>query len=477
MFYELFLRSFADGNGDGIGDFKGATKRLDYLAELGITGIWLLPVMKSPSYHGYTVSDFYSINPSYGTIEDAREFLECAHAKGIKVILDMPLNHTAINHQWFLRALAGDKSHRKKYLWLERPEWLEARRHWDNQGVWSKLNGEYYYALFGPGSPDLNYENPELREEAKRILSFWLSLGFDGFRFDAAKHIFDFSTERGKCEYQHAKNLAFWKEMTEHCRKINPDAIFVSEVWDDPDVVDLYSSIFGIGFNFPLAYAIKESVMELNPNRMVEALYHVMNRYFEDVLQYSSGIFLTNHDMSRLLSYMKGDKEKAHLALSVLLTLPGIPFIYYGEELGMKGEYNEFANEAQLEPFPWFELGSGPMQTEWKAFTSNPPYSGTSYEVQSNESNSYFSKYKNILHFRKNNNWIDSAKILEVKAENNILFISVESKGKVALIVHNFDQKTVILDKKGNIVLINGELSEQKNSFSLGRMSSAMIEQ
>jgi len=475
MFYELFLRSFADGNGDGIGDFKGATEKLDYLAELGITGIWLLPIMKSPSYHGYTVSDFYSVNPAYGTLEDAKVFLERAHTKGMKVILDMPLNHTAITHPWFLKALSGDNRHRSKYLWLEKPEWLKARRPWDNQKVWSKLNGEYYYALFGPGSPDLNYENPELREEAKRILSFWLSLGFDGFRFDAAKHIFDFSKKTGKCEYQHERNIAFWKDLTEHCRKINPDAVFVSEVWDDPDIVDLYSTVFGIGFNFPLAYAIKENILVLNPGKLAEALYHVMNRYFGDEILYASGTFLTNHDMTRLLSYMKGDESKALLAFSVLTTLPGIPFIYYGEELGMKGEYNEFANEAQLEPFPWFELGSGPWQTEWKAFASNPPFSGLSYEVQGLTIHSYFSRVKNILHFRKKNSWIGNCKILEIKVKNNVLFLAVEVKGETTLFVHNFNPKAVILEKQGHATLINGELSEFENSISLERMSSAMI--
>ncbi|AKI97073.1 alpha-amylase family glycosyl hydrolase [Kosmotoga pacifica] len=475
MFYELFLRSFADGNGDGIGDFKGATGRLDYLMELGISGIWLLPIMKSPSYHGYTVSDFYSVNPVYGTLEDAREFLEQAHNRGIKVILDIPLNHTAITHPWFLKALEGDKKHREKYLWLEKSEWLKARRPWDAQEVWSKINGEYYYALFGPGSPDLNYETPDLWEEVKRILSFWLSIGFDGFRFDAAKHIFDFSKETGECEYQHERNISFWKEMTDYCRKLKPDIIFVSEVWDDPHVVDMYSSVFGIGFNFPLSYAIKENVLSLNPDKLAGALNHVMKKYFESERAYDYGTFLTNHDMTRLLSYMKDDEEKALLALSVLMTLPGVPFLYYGEELGMRGIYNEFANEAQLEPFPWYDMGYGPLQTEWKAQASNPPHSGLSYEVQSTKIDSYYSRFKKILSFRNRNRWLDSCRIQEIKADNGVLHIFLESDGETALFAHNFNREAVLLERRERAILINRELSETKNGILLGAMSSVLI--
>lgn len=473
MFYELYLRSFYDGNGDGLGDFSGAREQLDYIASLNVEGIWLLPVLQSPAYHGYSVTDFFNVNPVYGDLKDLRNFLIDAHKRELKVILDLPLNHTSPGHDWFLRALAGERPYRDWYLFLEREEWLNARRHWDGEQVWTNYSGQWVYTLFGPGSPDLNYESRSLWQQMKEVLTFWLSAGFDGFRFDAAKHIFDFSLEKGICEYQHSRNIAFWKEMTSHCRAISPDTIFISEVWDDARIVDMYSRIFGIGFNFPLAEDLKRAVLSRDGDSLVQSLKSDLKRNFRSKRSYESGNFLTNHDMTRLVSTMAGNKNLALFSLAVLLTLPGIPFFYYGEELGMEGVYDLFFNEEQLEPYLWYENGYGLGQTEWKALGKNKPHSGISYEAQFGKPGSYFERFKNILKFRKENEWLRFSTINNVTKKGGLIELSLGYNEKRLSIYHNLGRSKVSLEVKSEPLLLNGTLSKYRGKWRLGELSSA----
>ncbi len=476
MYYELLLRSFFDGNGDGIGDLKGATEKLKYIKETGFDGIWLMPIMSSTSYHGYSVTDFYKINPLYGTVKELQEFLNKAHELEMKVILDVPLNHVSVTSRWFLKALDGEKPYEDWFLWLENEEWFKAKRPWDDQPVWSEKKGKIFYCLFGSSCPDLNYDSETLNEEAKRILKYWLELGLDGFRFDAAKHIHDFSIEKGICEYQHEKNIQFWKNMCESCKEYKEDTIFVSEVWDDPDIVNKYSEIFGIGFNFPLSYVIKESVLKESPEHFSQNMKHVAFNAFDKERKYESGIFVTNHDMTRLVSELK-TKEKALLAISILLSLPGIPFIYYGEEMGMKGIYNELANEQQLEPFMWYEIGYGIGQTEWKAYSANPPFSYESFEIQSINTDSYYNQFKKILYFRNKFEYlIRNSYIEKIKIENNLLFIYSCFNDEKFATVHNLNKyKKHYRFSSDNIVKINGLANIKGNEVFIYPNSSILV--
>ncbi|MCB1058058.1 MAG: alpha-amylase, partial [Acidobacteria bacterium] len=191
VFYEIFVRSFADSDGDGIGDFKGLTAKLDYLndgdpattGDLGIEGIWLMPVFASPSYHGYDTTDYDAVNPEYGTLEDFETFLAEAHRRGIRVIVDLVLNHTSAQHPWFVASASSpDSPKRDWYEWSDTdPGWT---RPWGEPGAptWHEKNGAYYYGIFWSGMPDLNFRNPEVREEAKRLARQWLDRGVDGFR-------------------------------------------------------------------------------------------------------------------------------------------------------------------------------------------------------------------------------------------------------------------------------------------------------
>lgn len=200
--YEVFVLSFADGNGDGKGDFKGLTAKLDYLQDLGVNGVWLMPIMNSPSYHKYDVTDYKSIHPDYGTVDDFKNFVTEAHARNIKVIVDLILNHSGSDHPWFQSAMKDKTSpYRKYYVWAKkdsiRAQISKKATSFDSDNItqWHAVNGdtlsEHYYGFFYGGMPDLNFDNPKVKEEFIDIGKFWLNeMKVDGFRLDAAKHIF-----------------------------------------------------------------------------------------------------------------------------------------------------------------------------------------------------------------------------------------------------------------------------------------------
>lgn len=236
VFYEVFVRSFADSNGDGIGDFKGLTRKLDYLndgnpdtdSDLGIGGIWLMPINPSPSYHGYDVTDYRQINPDYGTLDDFREFLNEAHKRGIKVIMDLVVNHTSKEHPWFKEA-AADKSssYRDWYVWAEDSGTATSGSSAAGSGnPWHSVRGDHYLGIFWEGMPDLNFDNPKVRKEITATGQFWLKQGVDGFRLDAAKHIYeDLQTDKSQATTD--KNVAWWQEFRSGLKEVKPDAYLV----------------------------------------------------------------------------------------------------------------------------------------------------------------------------------------------------------------------------------------------------------
>ncbi|NUU95321.1 hypothetical protein XO10_03405 [Marinitoga sp. 1135] len=477
IFYELFVRSFFDSNDDGIGDLNGITQKLDYLQTLGIDGIWLLPIMKSASFHGYTIIDFYSINPLYGNFDDLKKLIKIAHEKNIKIILDIPINHTSVKCQWFQKAINGDKKYVDYYVWQNEKTDINEKRHWDNSPIWFKYKDKYFYGLFGSSSPDLNFENPELWEEMRGIFKFWLDLGIDGFRLDAAKHIFDYNIEKGKFEYQHEKTIKFWKEMVDYIKSINENSIIVSEIWDSPEVVKKYHGLFDIEFNFPLSYEIKDAVKFQDPHLLVKGIKNTLSHYIKGNVESVSGNFLTNHDMNRLVSELNNDINKVKLAYSILFTLPGYQFIYYGEELGMKGlnlDVN-FTEDSQ-EPFQWYENGFGPGQTEWKGCKYNPPYSNISYESERNDIDSLLNYIKTLIKFRKDNIWLSNARIDNIR--NNRYFISYSLIGKNNKfdVYHNFKNQPININiKNTEIQLLNGSFVKNKNIIKLNGHSTIII--
>jgi len=363
VFYEVFVRSFADSTtgplaNDGIGDFQGLIEKLDYLndgnpathTDLGITGIWLMPINPSPSYHGYDVTDYYGINPQYGTRADFERFLAECHKRGIKVIVDLVLNHSSSEHPHFKQALAGDPKYRNWYLFVD-PDKVPATRGPWGQQVWQQIGDQHFFGMFWSGMPDLNYRNPEVTAEAYQIADFWLrDMKVDGFRLDAIRHLI----EDGEVMNDTPETLAWLQGFQAKVKSTQPDAMVVGEVWTNTEVVSDYvqKGSLDLAFEFDLAGAILDASNSGTKAKLAYALDNVATSYPRN--QFAT--MITNHDQDRAASVLHEDPAKLRLAAALLLTGPGVPFLYYGEEIGQIGEKPD---EMIRNPMPWTSGANG----------------------------------------------------------------------------------------------------------------------
>ena len=364
VWYEVFVRSFKDSNGDGIGDLRGLTSELDYLndgnpattSDLGVNGIWLMPIFASPSYHGYDVTDYTKINPDYGTMADFKALLAAAHQRGIKVILDLPINHTSDQNLWFTASATGKGPYADWYIWSKtNPGYFGP----DNQIVWHQLGSQnrWYYGIFADSMPDLNLANPAVAREIDAIATHWLvDVGVDGFRIDAAKYLI----EEGQKQDNTQSTLDWLARFQQTVEAARPGAMTVGEVWDTPQIAGEYvPRSMDLSFNFELASGTLSAIQNQRVAPLVTGLMDTQTAW--PPLQ--SAIFLANHDQDRVMSQLNGDPAAARLAATMLFAEPGVPFIYYGEELGMQGQ----------KPDPSIRR---PMQ-----WTGDPPYGGFSSKV------------------------------------------------------------------------------------------------
>jgi len=345
VFYEVFVRSFADSTtgplaGDGVGDLRGLIENLDYLndgnpetdEDLGITALWLMPIAESDSYHGYDTIDYRRIDPRYGTNEDFVELIEACHERGIRVTVDLVLNHCADEHPWFVASASGDPDKRDWFIWRdEDPGW---RGPW-NQQVWHQGPGArpgYYYGLFHDGMPDLNYEHPPVSEEMLGVTRFWIEqLGADGFRLDAVRHLIEDGQVQDNTPATHAWLADFYRFV----KGIDPETLLVGEVWaPSVDVSRYVGDQMDLAFEFWLSDAMLQSVRERRAKPVLDRLGVVGEHY--PLGMYAT--FLRNHDQPRVVTALEGDRDGARLAAAIQFALPGVPYIYYGEEIGMTGD-------------------------------------------------------------------------------------------------------------------------------------------
>src|SRR5205823_662937 len=307
--YELFVRSFYDSNGDGIGDLNGLIQKLDYVAGLGVDCIWLMPVAASPSYHGYDVSDYYRIEPAYGSNDDFKRLVAAAHRRGIAVLVDMVLNHSSSEHPYFQAALHDTTSpYRAWYRFAP----ASPGKNWHH----SPVRDEYYYGLFWSGMPDLNYETPAVRDEAKKIATFWLrDMGVDGFRLDAVPYL----VEQGDCVSGCPGTHAFLHEYAQHVDSVKPGAYTVGEAWGSIDQMlpyypDQLTSYFGFELSDSLIAAVRSG--------SAAGLLTGYLRLQDTLPAYRWAPFLSNHDQTRTLTQLRGDVARARRAATLLLALP-----------------------------------------------------------------------------------------------------------------------------------------------------------
>ncbi|MCD6476496.1 MAG: hypothetical protein J7K85_09605 [Anaerolineaceae bacterium] len=402
VFYQIFVRSFYDSDGDGIGDFNGITEKMDYLndgdpetdTDLEITGIWLMPIYPSPSYHGYDVTDFTGINPDYGTMEDFENFLTAAHERGIKVILDWEINHTSTEHPWFKASIDPESDYRDWYIWEEdEPDWTGP---W-GQDVWHRNleAGASYYGIFWEGMPDLNYKNPAVTDAMNQAVSFWIEeVGVDGLRIDAARHLIEEGPKQQNTEATHE----WYQEWFPWFKDLDApqEPMVIGEVWDasrnaarfvDDQELDLV-------FDFDLAGGLVEAVNYGYGIKITSAIEDELS-YFPE---YQMGTFLSNHDMARVMTVFRDDYGKAKVAATALLTAPGIPFVYYGEEIGMEGGKPD---ENIRRPMQWddsdfagFTTGAAPWKMPQRDYTDK------NVAMQDQDDASLLNHYRKLINMR-----------------------------------------------------------------------------
>ncbi len=447
VFYEVFLRSFADATtgplaNDGIGDLHGLIENLDYLNDgdpatnddLGVTGIWLMPIMPSPSYHGYDVTDYYVVNKDYGTNEDFKRLLTEAHKRGIKIIIDLVLNHTSSEHPWFVEARDNPTSERREwYIWSEsKPNYIGP---WGQQ-VWHPSPSGYYYGLFWSGMPDLNYENPQVTAEMQDVARFWLEdAGVDGFRLDAARHMI----EDGSIQENTAATHEWWQSFHAIYKASNPEALAVGEIWSKGSNVVAYlqGDELDLAFDFDLAEAILKGVMVRNAGSIQEALASSYDLFGNNL----SATFLTNHDMNRVMSQPATDEGKARLAAMILMTAPGVPFVYYGEEIGMTGKKPD---ELIRTPMQWSAEENAGFTTGSPWQPVNDDYKEKNVAVQSKDPTSLLSLYRELIHLRADHPALQVGDFSPVESEDKDLlaFLRV-SQEEIVLVIINLNKNIV----------------------------------
>jgi len=438
--YEVFVRSFADADGDGVGDLRGLTSRLEYIndgnpqtaTDLGANCIWLMPIDKSMSYHGYDVVDYYHVDPRYGTDDDFRNLVAEAHKRGIHIIVDFVPNHSGSQNPWFQAALRDPASpYRDWYRWSKT---LPAQKGPWGQEAWHKspVHDEYYYGVFWHEMPDLNYNNPVVRAEMQKVLTYWLKeMHADGFRFDAIPYL----VEDGN-QLQHSRGTHdVLRQLGNAIRAEAPESFTVGEMSDEsPEVMATY---YPDQLDSYFAFAVARTTMQAAQTGEASGFFKAVVQANERFPSGRWSPFLTNHDQPRVMTVL-GDASKARVAASAMLMLPGTPFVYYGEEIGMVGPKPD---EMIRTPMQWSSAPNGgfttgipwePLQADWK--TKN-------VAGQDSSRQSLLNHYRKLIQLRNANPALNRGPLTLVPTDDATGTIAAwlrSSRDEAFLIVVNF---------------------------------------
>ena len=483
VFYEALVRSFRDSNGDGIGDLRGLTESLDYLQWLGIDCIWLPPIFESPLRDaGYDVSDFYSIQPELGTIDDLRELIDQAHFRDLRIVSDLVMNHTSDAHDWFRRARQPGSQYRDWYVWSDTPDlYPEARIIFldteDSNWAWDETAGAYYWHRFYSHQPDLNFDNPDVRTAVLDVVRHWLGFGFDGFRLDAVPYLFERVGTNGE---NLPETHDFLKEIRALVDSEFPDAVLLSEANQWPQDAVAY---FGDGdechmnFHFPLMPRLYmalarghaddiRSIMADTPDPPAGAQWAVFLRNHDELTlemvteeerEFMWGHYAPDPQMRlnqgirrRMAPLLDGDRRSLELLHGLLLSLPGSPVLYYGDEIGMGDEYLLDDRDGVRTPMQWNgEAGAGFSTTDPKSFwlplVTTEGYRPQDVNVadQKAEPGSFLNWLRTMLETRRSRPemGLGSFEILDA-AEPAILAFVRELDDRMTLVIANFERET-----------------------------------
>lgn len=500
-YYEVFLYSYYDSDGDGIGDIQGLISKLDYLndgddstdTDLGVNGIWLMPIMPSTTYHKYDVIDYYAIDKQYGTLEDFDALIKECDKRGIKVIIDLVLNHTSTQNEWFKSAVSSllvkpckketcdskvlCKEHNPYCKYYNFVEGEPANGKYYKTGV-----GDWYYeAIFWDQMPDLNLGDKNLRRDLEKIMKFWLDRGVGGFRLDAAKEFYSKDTE---------KNTEVLKWVNDYVKGLNKDNYLVAEVWDSLGIMTkYYNSGIDSVFNFPFAQQDGKIVTTLNytgvnnsgssfGNAMV-TYQGLIQKYNKDAIDAS---FFTNHDTARAAGYFSYNEDKIKMAAGMNLMMSGNSFIYYGEEIGMSGSGKD---ENKRAPMNW-SLTDVTGMTKGPDAMDKVTHNFKPLDEQIKDPNSIYNYYKRAIRLRNENPEImrgQTAVIKELNKEDICAITRTYEDSEIAIIYNISDQeKEVVLDEstkekkiRGYLSVDGKEVKENKGTLSLPAYSIVVL--
>ena len=448
VFYEIFVGSFSDSDGDGVGDLRGIINRMDYLNDgkpdsgesLGVEGLWLTPIFKSPTYHKYDATDYYQVDPQFGTMDDLKDLIKICHERNVKLIIDLAINHTASNCDWFIEFT---KAHKNGDTANEYYDFYS----WSNQGriagrTFSRISGteDYYECNFWGGMPELNYDNDAVREEMVKVAKFYLDMGIDGFRFDAAKYIY-FGDDKASEE--------FWAWYITELKKINPDIYTVAEVWDSDSITQLYYPALNC-FNFTVA---QSTGMYVDVARMgnVNTLTGYTEKYISAVQAMRSDAmivpFLANHDTDRAAGYLTVASGYAKVAANLLILGPGSPFMYYGEEIGIKGSRGSANTDADRRLAMLWGDGDTVKDPSEATYNQKNQQSNGTVADQIGDADSLYSYYKKLIMIRNANPEIARGEYTSLNLEGtNVGGFIASLDGSLCMVLHNTTNKTVTLD-------------------------------
>ena len=478
VIYQLHVRTFYDSNGDGIGDFRGLTGKLDYLQELGVNTVWLLPFYPSPLRDdGYDIADYTSVHRSYGTLDDFKEFLAAAHERGLRVIIEMVLNHTSDQHPWFQEARSSRESPRRDwYVWSDTDERYRSARiifvdtelsNW----AWDPVSKAYYWHRFFSHQPDLNYDNPEVREAMWNVMKFWLEIGIDGFRLDAVPYLVE--REGTSCE-----NLPETHEIIRWLRKrldeSFPGKMLLAEANQWPEDVCAYfgqGDEFHMAFHFPLMPRMFMAVKLEDRKPIIEILQRTPQ--IPEICQWC--IFLRNHDeltlemvtdgerdymydeyardrtmrinvgiRRRLAPLMDNDRRRIELLTGMLMSLPGTPILYYGDEIGMGDNVYLGDRNGVRTPMQWNGQWNGGFSAAdperlYAPLISNPVYGYQAVNVDSQRrsEHSLLSWTKRLIEVRKSSQVFSRGGIAFLNPQNHRVIAYVRELGNERVLAVN----------------------------------------
>ena len=488
VFYEIFVGSFSDSNGDGIGDLRGIINRLDYLNDgdpksgksLGVEGIWLTPIFESPSYHKYNTTDYLKIDPQFGTMDDLKELIEQCHKRGIKLILDFVINHTSRSCEWFKKfALAHQKGDTSDPYYNF---YSYARTAADKipGNTYAQIPGSTHFveSNFDSDMPELNFSNPDVRDAMLGIAKYYLDMGIDGFRFDAAKYIY-FG--------DNISSVNFWRAFLYEMKQIKPDVYTVAEVWESDNVTDRYFEVVNC-FNFSMSQQTG-MISDVAKGGNVGRLASYVESYYNRITSKNSAAFMVpfiaNHDTDRAAGYLTEASGNMQMAANLYILGPGSPFIYYGEELGMRGSRGGANTDANRRlAMVW---GDGDTVRDPEGTTYNPDAQiQDGAAQQKGMDNSLLTYYKKLLMVRAANPEIARGeyKALSLSGSKAGGFTSTW-EGRTVCVLHNTIDEPVVIDlstvsgaenfKKLSAVIGMGDAKLEGSVLTIGGKTSVVL--